>query len=276
MEQLTANEMSYRIISELLEERTGQQLSENRRWRIGTALSGLLRERGMSNVDQLVCLLSEPDEWRLPNQIVEALLNNETYFLRDRMVFDELERSVLPRIAREREHVKRISIWSAGCSTGQEPLSLAMLFLRNPATWQGWHIDILGTDISQPAIDAARRGCYSQFEIQRGLGMTEMLQFFEETPQGWQASPELRKLVRFELHNIQDRPPDIAEFNLVLCRNVLLYFSAECRTRVFDRLASAIAPGGWLMLGAGETIVGQTDRFKQAGDIVGLYRPTDA
>lgn len=272
----TASEMSYRIICDLLEERTGQQMAEARRWRIDTALSGLMRERGISNIDQLVCMLPEPGEWRLPGEIVEALLNNETYFLRDRVMFDTIRDVVLPDLARRREHVRRLSIWSVGCSTGQETLSLAMLFLNDPGRWHGWTIDILGTDISEVAIEKARRGRYSQFEIQRGLGITEMLNFFDESPDGWQAKPELLRSVRYQVHNIRDLPPGRADFDLILCRNVLLYFSTDARRHAFDRLATAIAPHGWLMLGAGETVVGQTDRFKAADKPLGFYLLKDA
>jgi chemotaxis protein methyltransferase CheR len=265
--------ISLRYIADLLEERTGQQLSEGRHWRIGTALSGIFRERGISNVDQLVCLLAQPEERELEKQVVEALLNNETYFYRDRAMFDLLTQQVLPDIARRRREARRISIWSAGCSLGQEALSIAMLFLERAEKWSGWQIEILGTDISEKAIATARLGCYSQFEIQRGLGIAQMLSFFEETSEGWQAKDKLRRMVQFEVHNIHDPLPSSRNFDLVLCRNVLLYFSPATRSKVFDRIASVISQEGWLMLGAGETVVGQTDRFVPAKGNQGLYRP---
>ena len=164
--------ISERIVADLLFTRTGQQLTEARRWRIQTALAGLFRDRGISNIDQLVCMLAEPREATLAQEVVEALLNNETYFFRDRLMFDILAREVLPDLAARRADTRRLSIWSAGCSTGQEALSIAMLFADDPARWAGWTIDILGTDISGKAIAGARRGVYSQFEIQRGLGVS--------------------------------------------------------------------------------------------------------
>ncbi len=269
---MAIEDASHRIIADLLATRTGQSLAESRRWRVSTALSGLFREFGISNVDQLVCLLANPGEHKLATRVVEALLNNETYFFRDHVYFSTVANQVLTDLARKRESTKRLSIWSAGCSTGQEALSLAMIFAEQPGRWQGWEIDILGTDVSSKAIAAARTGCYSQFEIQRGISVAQMLNFFSETPQGWQASDRVRSITRFQQQNILDFPPAPGRFDLVLCRNVLLYFDPQTRRAAFDRLASATASDGWLMLGAGETVVGQTDRFEPASFGAALYQ----
>jgi chemotaxis protein methyltransferase CheR len=269
---MALTDASHRIIAELLASRTGQELNESRLWRVPSALGSVFRDRGISNVDQLVCLLANPGEHHLANEVVEALLNNETYFFRDHAYFTTLARSVLPDLARERATTRRLSIWSAGCSTGQEALSLAMLFAEQPTRWAGWKIDILATDISSKAITAARSGVYSQFEIQRGISVAQMLNFFTATDAGWQACDRLRQMIRFEQHNVLDSKPAAAPFDLILCRNVMLYFDTTTRRRVFDRLAGALGSSGWLMLGAGETIAGQTDRFEPAGCGSSLYR----
>lgn len=266
------SEISQRIISDLLHARTGQQLTANRRWRIDTALSALFRERGISNLDQLVCLLADSREEKLTLEVVEALLNNETYFFRDRLMFDLLASEVLPELAAKRADTKRLSIWSAGCSTGQEALSLAMLFADQPEPWKGWRIDILGTDISSRAVAAARNGVYTQFEIQRGLGVSQMLRWFTETPEGWRPRPELRRPIRFERRNVLEAAPDPGRFDLVLCRNVLLYFAPANRSRAFARLAEATTADGWLMIGAGETVNGHSYAFEPACSTSGLYR----
>ncbi len=263
---MEASEASHQIIADLLEARTGQHLTESRRWRVNSALAGIFREYGISNVDQLVCLLETPmrgpDGRDLSQDVVEALLNNETYFYRDKPTFDQLPAEILPELARRRQASRRLSIWSAGCSTGQEVYSLAMLFAEQANLWQGWTIDIIGTDVSHRAVSAARSGLYSQFEVQRGLGVAQMLRFFEETPGGWQVCDSVRQPVRFRQHNmLSEAFPARLPFDLVLCRNVLLYFDRETRARAFDRLANAVMPDGFLMLGAGETVVGQTDRF---------------
>lgn len=269
---MALSDASHRIIADLLKSRTGQELTESRLWRVPSALSAIFRERGISNVEALVCLLDNPGEHRLANEVVEALLNNETYFFRDHAYFATLAHQVLPELARERAGAKRLSIWSAGCSTGQEVLSLAMMFAEQPARWAGWQIDILGTDISSKAIATARAGLYTQFEIQRGISVAQMLNFFAESSGGWQANDKIRSLTRFQQHNVLDAAPSPARFDLVLCRNVLLYFDVVTRQRVFDRLSGALAPDGWLMLGAGETVVGQTERFEPASCGSALYQ----
>jgi chemotaxis protein methyltransferase CheR len=256
----------------LLEARTGQQLTMSRRWRIETALAALLRERGIATLDELITILVMGKEPSLSQKVVEALLNNETYFFRDRAPFDMLQRHALPELAQRRQKSKRLRIWSAGCSTGQEVYSLAMLFAEQPEHWSGWTIDILGTDVSTSCIDRARTGAYSQFEVQRGLGINQMIKWFEECPEGWRAVEPLRKPVRLQVHNLLEPPPHPGGFDIVLCRNVLLYLSPEKKTLAFERIASAMAEDGWLMLGAGETVIGQTNKLGSDIGARGLYR----
>ncbi len=271
---MEASEASHQIIADLLEARTGQHLTESRRWRVNSALAGIFRTHGISNVDQLVCLLAASDAGELAQEVVEALLNNETYFFRDKPTFDQLPGEILPELALRRRDVRRLSIWSAGCSTGQEVYSLAMLFAEQAERWQGWTIDIIGTDVSHRAIAAARSGTYSQFEVQRGLGVTQMLRHFDETPRGWQVHDNLRRMVRFAQGNLLTGPhPGRIPFDLVLCRNVLLYFDRQVREAAFARLAGAVMPDGFLMLGAGETVVGHTDRFVPTSRRASFFEP---
>lgn len=266
------SEASRQILADLIKSQTGQEFPASRRWRIGTALSGLCREHGINDLDRLITKLAMQRRSPLAHALVEALLNNETYFFRDRAMFDLLGQEVLPELARTRASNRKLTIWSVGCSTGQEAISLAMLFAEQEARWSGWTIDILGTDVSSSVVDAARAGCYSQFQIQRGLAVGQMVRWFDETPQGWRAQDKLRRMVRFTTHNLLDPLPVPASFDIVLCRNVLLYFDDATRRHAFDRLASALAPDGWLMLGAGETTMGHTDRIVPDRQLRGLYR----
>ena len=266
------SDSSSRILAGLLEARTGQQLTMSRRWRIETALAALLRNRGIASLDELITILVMGKEPGLSNQVVEALLNNETYFFRDRTPFDLLARASLPELQKRRESKRRLRIWSAGCSTGQEVYSLAMLFAENEAQWSGWTIDILGTDVSSTVVDRARDAVYTQFEVQRGLAIGQTIKWFEECPDGWRVVEPLRRRVRFQVHNVLEAPPHPGEFDIILCRNVLLYLNAEKRTQAFDRLASSLAGDGWLMLGAGETVIGQTRKLAADPDVRGLYR----
>jgi chemotaxis protein methyltransferase CheR len=269
---LQISDSSSRILAGLLEARTGQQLTMSRRWRIETALSSLLRERGIATLDELITILVMGKEPSLSQKVVEALLNNETYFFRDRAPFDLLQRHALPELAKVRHASKRLRIWSAGCSTGQETYSLAMLFAEEPQKWAGWTIDILGTDISTACIDRARHGIYTQFEVQRGLGINQMIKWFEECPDGWRAAETLRKPVRFQVHNLLEPAPHPGGFDIVLCRNVLLYLNPDKKALAFERIAGSMAEDGWLMLGAGETVIGQTNKLGADINARGLYR----
>lgn len=260
------------IVAGLLEARTGQKLTADRLWRVGTALAGVLRQNQLESLEALADRLGRPNQLALAQQVVEALLNNETYFFRDRSMFDQLSASVLPQLAGRRVASRKLTIWSVGCSTGQEAYSLAMLFAEQPARWRDWTIDIIGTDVARSVVTAAREGNFSQFQIQRGLGVAQMVAFFEESRTGWRASDKLRRMVRFEQHNLLDRPPEPSRFDLVLCRNVLLYFDRPTRERAFSRLASALASDGLLMLGAGETTVGQTDALVPEKGSTGFHR----
>jgi chemotaxis protein methyltransferase CheR len=265
------SDVSSRILAGLLESRTGQQLTMSRRWRIETALGGLMRDRGIPSLDQLITALVAGREPWLAGEVVDALLNNETFFFRDRAAFDLVLKGVLPRLQRAREAEKKISIWCAGCSTGQEAYSLAMSFLDERMRWQGWKIDILATDVSRTAVERARHGLYSQFEVQRGLSVLQMMRWFtDEEGQQWRISKQVRDMVRFDVHNLTEAPPR-GRFDLILCRNVLLYFSDPTRSTVFQRLAEASAPDGYLMLGAGETVIGHGSDFVIDPDNRGLY-----
>jgi len=269
------SDSSSRILAGLLEARTGQQLTMSRRWRIETALSALLRERAIPTLDELITILVMGRDPGLATQVVEALLNNETYFFRDRTPFDLLIKAALPKLLQRRQSAKRLRIWSAGCSTGQEAYSLAMLFAEDPQRWAGWTIDIVGSDVSESAVRRARDGIYSQFEVQRGLGIAQMIKWFEECEGGWRAIEQLRRTVHFQVHNLLEPMAHPGQFDIVLCRNVLLYLNAERRSLVFERIADAMATDGWLMLGAGETVIGQTRRFEADTEARGLYRLND-
>jgi len=255
-------------LAALLEERTGQQISAARTWRIESALRPLMRELGLSNLSALAIAAAKGDE-RLATRITELLLNNETSFFRDMAVFDSFDRTALAALADARRATKGLRLWSAGCSTGQEAYTLAMLLRDGGPRWAGWTIDILATDISASAIGRARRGHYSQFEIQRGLPVRTMLRWFRQDEEEWIVDPAIKNMVRFGVHNLLDPPP--GRFDAILCRNVLMYFQPKARAQVFARLAAALEQGGVLMLGAGETVIGQTDCFVSHADWRGLY-----
>lgn len=260
------------IITRLLLEKTGQTLKSDRLWRIDSVVETVLRKRGVSKTTDLVTLLTQSDSEAFQQELVEALLNNETYFFRDRQVFDHLATKVLPRLAEVKEPTRQLSIWSAGCSTGQEPLSLAMMLLDQGPRWRGWRFDIWATDVSDTAIQIARKATYSQFEIQRGLGVGQMLAHFEETERGWRATDKLRRMVRFEQRNMLEPPPKGVRFDLILCRNLLLYLHPDARSQVSRNLASAMAPHSCLLLGGGEALLDHRKLLSPVPGDFGLFQ----
>ncbi|WP_445192939.1 CheR family methyltransferase [Sphingomonas sp. Tas61C01] len=257
------SQVALNVLSALLEARTGQQIAAYRSWRIDTALKPLLRERGFDTLDRLVTHLLEGHDTMIGDQIVDALVNQESSFFRDAPVFDMIVEAVQAAEAEGR----RARIWCAGCSTGQEPLSLAMIFAERGTAMP----EIVATDVSEAAIARARAGRYTQFEIQRGLPIRRMMRWFDAAGSDWVAKPELVKAVAFKRHNlVADRAPS-GPFDVVLCRNVLLYLATPTKLDVFDRIAASLNPGGMLVLGAGETVIGQTRLFEPSKRFRGFY-----
>jgi chemotaxis protein methyltransferase CheR len=256
--------LSHGALTHLLEERTGQQLAGYRAWRIDTALKPVVRDRGLDSIDQLADAVRR--DRVLADEVVDALLNGETSFFRDGTLIDQVVDAAAAIAATGR----RPRIWSAGCSTGQESLSLAMACAERRELDGTVVPDIVATDVSAAAIARAREGRYSHFEIQRGLPIRRMLRWFEEAGEEWKARPELIAAVAFRRHNlVAEAPP--GRFDIVLCRNVLLYLGPDTKARVFAHLADALRPDGLLVLGAGETVIGQTDRFEPSLKLRGFY-----
>ncbi|SEM44058.1 chemotaxis protein methyltransferase CheR [Sphingomonas gellani] len=256
------------VLTQLLEARTGQQIASYRSWRIDTALKPLMRDRGLATLDQLVSRLLGGHDLPLADQIVDALVNGETSFFREATVFD----SILAAVTEVEAQGCRARIWSAGCSTGQEPLSLAMLFAERREETGAPIPEIVATDVSETALSRARAGRFSQFEVQRGLPIRRAMRWFEPEPQGdWIASSDLVRQVVFRPLNLVSPHWPPGRFDVILCRNVLLYLSAEGKAGVFSRLAAALKPDGLLVLGAGETVIGQTSAFEPSRRLRGFY-----
>jgi chemotaxis protein methyltransferase CheR len=262
------------VIGALLEQRTGQQIAANRAWRVETALKPVLRANDLDTLDQLIGRLAAQRNGPLADAVVDALLNHETSFFRDAAVLDLMVEAV--QALQAETPGRRVRIWSAGCSMGQEPYSLAMLF-EEAAVTRGLSMpEIIATDVSASALARARAGKFSQFEIQRGLPVRRMVSWFDSVDGEWVVRPELSRRVQFRQHNLAKDPAPPGKFDLVLCRNVLLYFGAEVRTRVFRTLREATRDGGLLVLGAGETVIGQTDAFRPSDQFRGLYLAGEA
>lgn len=256
------------VLTALLEERTGQQISAYRSWRIDTALKPLLRDRELTNLDQLVKLLLDGGEPQLGDTIVDALVNQETSFFREAPVFD----TVVEAVAAAEAEGRRARIWSAGCANGQEPLSLAMLFAERHQATGAQAPEIIASDVSEATVARCKTGQFNQFEIQRGLPIRRALRWFDGSVTGeWVAKPELLRMVYFRRLNLVSPDWMMGRFDVVLCRNVLLYLSCSAKEGVFQRLATSLKPGGSLVLGAGETVIGQTRLFEPSKRFRGFY-----
>ncbi len=263
---------SERILAALLEARAGHALTADRMWRIETVLQPILREKGLPSLEALVVALASETDRRLVDEVVDALINHETYFFRDYKLFEDLDRVALEALRRQRQDYRNLSIWCVGCSTGQEPYSLAMLFAEAPERWAGWDIRLLATDISPSVIGKARAGRYSHFEIQRGLPTRSMLSWFEADGSDWLLRGTIRDRVRFAEHNLLSDSLPPGPFDLILCRNMLFYLTADHRKRALTRLSDALAHDGLFMLGAFETMIGQESGLVPDPDARGFYR----
>lgn len=257
------------VIADLLEQRTGQQIGPNRQWRIEAALKNLMREREMPTLEALVAAFEGEGGKELVDAVVDAMLNQETSFFRDAGVIESV--AAAAEAIAQRTQGGRVRIWSAACATGQEPLSLALLFAESAAASRMIAPEIFATDISERAIARARRGRFTQFEIQRGLAVRQMIDWFRAEGKEWVADPALVERIRFGCHNLVADTPPPGSFDIILCRNVLLYLSNELRRKVLDKLARALRPGGLLVLGAGETVIGHSDALAPSFKFRGFY-----
>ena len=264
-----------RQIARLFEQGTGQRLGDDRLWRVGAMLTPLCRRLGIAPTDLAGRIIAEPSDPAI-TQVIDALLNNETSFFRDGAVFRQLQDDILPELAKRCAATRRIRIWSAGCATGQEAYSIAMLFADDLDRWQGWTIEIVGTDISHAALKRASAGNYTAFEVQRGLPGRLLGSWFEENADGsWTIVPQIASMVRFATHNLMGPPPGQGCYDLVLCRNALLYFSSQNRAHVLAGLSAAMKPEAALILGAGETAGTDARQLVADPDMLTVFRRAD-
>jgi chemotaxis protein methyltransferase CheR len=235
----------------------------------------LARKAGVPGLPELVQKLrggAEP----LIADVVEAMTTNETFFFRDKVPFDHLKATILPELLQARAARRSLRIWCAASSTGQEPYSIAMCLKELGAALTGWRVEIIATDLSQGVLEKSRAGLFSQFEVQRGLPIQLLVKHFAQIGELWQLNADIRAMVQFRQLNLLQDFSHLGVFDIIFCRNVLIYFDQDTKTKVFSRLARLIEPDGFLMLGAAETVVGLTETFKPYPDRRGLYIPNIA
>ena len=265
----------YEYLRKLLRDHSGLDLSADKQYLIESRLLPLARKAGLAGITDLVQKMKNGSA-SLVTQVVEAMTTNETFFFRDKVPFDHFRDSIMPEILQARAGRKSIRIWCAAASTGQEPYSLAMCLKEMSAALAGWRVEILATDLSQEVLEKSKAGIYSQFEVQRGLPIQLLVKYFRQTGEFWQINADIRAMVQHRQLNLLHDFSQLGVFDVIFCRNVLIYFDQDTKINIFNRLAKAMEPDGFLVLGAAETVVGLTDVFKPYPDRRGLYRPSDA
>jgi chemotaxis protein methyltransferase CheR len=264
--------LDYDYLRKSLKQRSGLVLTADKQYLVESRLLPVARKVGLVNLTALVNQLKRGDEL-LMTAVVEAMATNETFFFRDKVPFYHFTSIIMPALIAARRGTRTIRIWCAAASTGQEPYSLAMCLKEMEDDLVGWRIELLASDLSGESLEKARQGVYTQFEVQRGLPIALLIKHFAQVGELWQIAPDLRAMVRYRQLNLLADFSQLGLFDLIFCRNVLIYFDQATKIDVLNRLARVTASDGYLVLGAAETVVGLTDSFKVVGEKHGLYAP---
>jgi chemotaxis protein methyltransferase CheR len=261
----------FTFFCKLILDRTGLVLGPDKTYLIESRLTPVARKHGLSGLDVLATTLRQGRDAALLRDFTDALMTNESFFFRDGKPFEQFRTVVLPRLLAARAQQKQFRIWSAACSTGQEAYSLAMILREEAAKLQGWKIEIVGTDISQEVLGRAKSGVYTQFEVQRGLPIQLLVKYFKQDGDKWQLSADIRNMVQYREFNLLEEPGSLGRFDVVFCRNVLIYFDQGAKTMILDRIARLLPSDGLLYLGGAETVLGVSDRFEPLAGHRGIY-----
>lgn len=266
-------EQEFTFLRELLFRQSGLSLSVDKRYLVESRLGSICRQTGVKSISGIIQAAQAGDE-AMTVAIVEAMTTNETLFFRDTQPFKQMRELILPAMLKARAPERTLKIWCAAASSGQEPYSIAMIIDEMATQFIGWRIEIMATDISLEIIEKAKAGLYSQFEVQRGLPVQLLLKHFTQEGDRWRISERIRKMVTFRHHNLVGTSPAPGTFDVILCRNILIYFDIPTKAKVFNLLGRSIRSDGYMLLGSAETIMGLTDAFTPDRDNRGIYRPT--
>jgi chemotaxis protein methyltransferase CheR len=258
------------FIAKLLKDRSGLVITRDKAYLLESRLTPVARKRGLKGLDDLVASLRTAGE-DLLREVTEAMTTNESFFFRDIKPFDQFKDVVLPAMLQTRAAKKSFRIWSAASSSGQEAYSLAMMLKEEAPKMPGWKVEIVGTDISTEMLEKAKAGLYSQFEVQRGLPIQLLVKYFKKNNEMWQIDPSIRAMVQFKEYNLLHDLKSLGQFDVVFCRNVLIYFDQPTKSRVLDNISKVMPDDGFLYLGGAETVLGISDRFKPIPDQRGIY-----
>lgn len=261
----------FELLCGIVKSRSGLTLSPDKAYLVENRLMAVARKWGMNDIDGLAASVRGGPNEELLREITEAMTTNETLFFRDQVPFEQLEKVVLPRLMENRKESRRIRIWSAACSSGQEPYSIAMVLKEMGSVLDNWRVEIVATDISRAMLDKARTGLYTQFEVQRGLPIAMLMKHFRQAGDKWEIDPAIRSMVEYEEFNLLNDPKNMGQFDIVFCRNVLIYLDPPTKTRVLDSVWNLMPPDGVLYMGGAETVMGVTARFQPVNEHRGMY-----
>ena len=260
----------FAYVAKMLKERSGLIVTQDKAYLLESRLTPIARKRGLQGLDDLLRMLPTGGE-ALQKEVTEAMTTNESFFFRDIKPFDQFKALVLPQLLKTRAAKKSFRIWSAACSSGQEAYSLAMILKEESAKLAGWKIEIVGTDISIEMLEKAKAGVYTQFEVQRGLPVQLMVKYFKKNNETWQIDPAIRQMVQYREYNLLNDLKPLGQFDVVFCRNVLIYFDQPTKSKVLENISRIVPNDGLLYLGGAETVLGISDKFKPVPDQRGIY-----
>lgn len=270
------NAADFTYIAALLKERSGLIVTPEKIYLFETRLLPIARRNNLSTLEQLIATMRSGRAESLIGAVIDAMTTNETSFFRDRHPFDAMKKVLLPGLIERRAAQKHLRIWSAACSTGQEAYSLAMLLRDDFPLLAGWRIEIIGTDISPTVVTRAKEGLYSTFEVQRGMPIQLLVKHFDQVEQQWQIKPELRRMADFREFNLLGDLTPLGQFDIILCRNVLIYFDIATKARILQGMHQRLARDGGLILGGAESVFGICDKFTDVASLRGVYVPVSA
>ena len=261
----------FAFLTKWLYDRTGLAIGPDKLYLVESRLSPIARKFNLSGLDAIVIELRSGRTGDFTTEVSDAMMTNESFFYRDVKPFDLFRDVVLPKLVQLRASTRKIRIWSAASSTGQEPYTIAMLLKEQEAKLAGWKIEIVGTDISRDALERAKAGLYTQFEVQRGLPVQMLLKHFKQQGDRWQISESLKQMVQYREFNLLSDPAVLGQFDVVFCRNVLIYFDQATKSSVLGRIARMMPPDGFLYLGGAETVLGISEKFAPMPGQRGIY-----
>jgi chemotaxis protein methyltransferase CheR len=262
----------FEFLSALLRKQSGLVLTEDKAYLVESRLLPVARKHGLAGLEALIeALRLAPANSPLVYEVTDAMTTNESFFFRDIKPFDQFRKFVLPQLLASRQPGRPIRVWSAACSSGQEPYSLAIILREEGAKLAGRRVEIVATDISREMLEKCKAGLYSQFEVQRGLPVQYLVKYFAQMGDKWRIDASLRELIQFREFNLLHDPSALGTFDVVFCRNVLIYFDNDTKRVVLERVSRLLAPDGFLYLGGAETVLGISDKFQPVPGERGIY-----